>query len=240
MRLITIDDTTMLKTPEWERLMETKVSGITDDRSICREWSRIKTAVVKADGSPKGTNVSHRHYVPYQRIRNALKGFIDDCSVREAYQRLELAIKALYEDCSTFPITALQPPKESSSSAAGEYWASIDEEYTRGYVRDWFTWAFEIICDYPDNIYYGHGAGDWNGWDVDVPSGHAQSATQQTRVERGAAKLRQVLSYTDHTGHHFCLFDIDENGKPIGSIGPKNLLSRALKTSSSFPTPEID
>ena len=215
--------------------METKVLGITDERSICREWSSIKTAVVRADGSPKDTTVSHRHYVPYQRIRNALKDFIDDCSVREAYRRLELAIKALYVDCSTFSITALKPPKTGSS---GGYWAGIDEEYTRGYVRDWFTWAFEIICDYPDNIYYGHGTGDWTGWDVDVPSGHAQSAAQQARVERGSARLRQVLSYTDHTGHHSCLYDIDDLGKPIGSIGPRNVLARLLKSSSAFPTPE--
>ena len=231
MHLLTTDDTRVLKTPEWELFMGSKVLDIQGDRRTCREWSSIQTAVRKADGEPgnKMKDILYRHYVPYQRIRDALKRFVGDCTIREAYQRLEFAIRAIYEDCSTFPISALQPPRKDSS---GKYWASIDAEYTRGYVREWFTWAFEIICDYPNNIYYGRGSGDWNGWDVDVPSGGTYSAAQQTRVEKGAAKLYQVLSYDDHTGHCSTLIDVDENGKP--RAGRRNELSRLLLSSSAW------
>ncbi|VUC26215.1 unnamed protein product [Clonostachys rosea] len=178
--------------------------------------------------------VSNRHYIPYMRIQDGfLQNFLrvtggvppqDRLTLRAAGQRLEWAIQQLYFTSSGTafdPRRSFRPPlchrchqRVELKKCEHWQWSSVESSRTRAHASNWMTWALEIICDFPDNIYLGHGTGDRGGLSVDVPVGVNANQRdvvrrQSQRVAHGAAKLVNVLSS-----------DFRRDGMPIVGASP--------------------
>ena len=73
-----------------------------------------------------------------------------------------------------------------------EFEASSKEtlkQQTRMAFEVWTVWDVEVICDYPDNLFYGNGRGDQNGTAVDVPN----DTGSKEKVKAGAMSLYEAL-----------------------------------------------
>jgi hypothetical protein len=55
----------------------------------------------------------------------------------------------------------------------------------------WFSWAFEAICDWPENIFRGPGSGDAGGTGIDIPS--APSSDLRNRLENAMGALNAFV-----------------------------------------------
>lgn len=206
MEFITTNDRQPMTEAAWKTFEDEIVLQLTDSRNVGFEWNAIKTAVKAADGVA-GPGSSNRHYVPYQKIRNALNEALQGKTRKEACDIILDIILHIYDQPNAiFSIDELKPPPYGKT--VGESLDATRKLRQRGDMALWVTWALEAICDYPDNIFFGPGTGDKQGTKIDLPTDPTKGPAQLARVQGGAKLLYDKLSKNLKSL-------IDANGKKI-------------------------
>ena len=154
-----------------------------------KTWAKNKDGYQKGrDGDVPGKKPSYRHYVPYQRIFNALQlAFLG----KKRKDILEWMLSPTPYSTSPCLINTLQvdapdwlPKLGDPSKSRMAYDCAID-------------WATTRVCFWQENYYYGFGAGDLQGRALDVPTTPKIGPTQKARVEAAAQKLKANIPTLD-------------------------------------------
>jgi hypothetical protein len=143
-------------------------------RSPQYDFASVKKWVKETDGED-GSQI-YRHYVPFQRIWQAISSLMLMKTRREV---LGWLIKRV------LPVLKLEEDEFLKRYA--------DPMENRMAFDIWLDWAVGSICDWKENIYYGDGEGDHAGSELDKPTGPKKAAIA-TRVEAAAETLAKVIS----------------------------------------------
>ncbi|MCJ1289582.1 hypothetical protein MMC34_001115 [Xylographa carneopallida] len=185
----------------WKNFLEGTVVEISGGRAISFEWNLIKKKVDEAVENKKTSGAACKHYVPHQKIKEAIQTILE----AKRWARLSNDLRACLPDYKPRPKYGYTPEDLENYKAKcdtdtakwkshpeKEFEASSKEtlkQQTRMAFEVWTVWDVEVICDYPDNLFYGNGRGDQNGTAVDVPN----DTGSKEKVKAGAMSLYEAL-----------------------------------------------
>lgn len=137
-------------------------------------FDSVKKWVKDTDGE-SGSQI-YRHYVPFQRIWQAISSFMLKQTRGQVLEWLQRVLPELKLKEDEF-LKKYANPMENRMA-----------------FDIWLDWAVGSICDWKDNIYYGEGAGDHAGNELDTPTG-PNKADIATRVEAASKTLADMIPH---------------------------------------------
>ena len=153
-----------------------------------KAWAKKQDGYDAHRDGPATGKPSYRHYVPYQRIFNALqlvflgkkrKDILLWMLSGTPYSRSPCLINTLQIDAPDW-LPKLGDPSKSRMA----FDCAID-------------WATTRVCFWHANYYYGFGTGDRQGRALDVPTTPKIGPTQKERVEAAARTLKANIPTLD-------------------------------------------
>lgn len=144
--------------------LDEEIAEIQYVRAYSYEWTATKNWVNQDEHPPvPGRNRQYRHFIPRQKIVDAL--IVTIASQGMTRKQAFVYLMGVIETLEIPPDDHFSAPPDSGFELMQEQ----ERPYTILEYNSWLTWAIEAIADWRGNIYRGFGLGDGNGTKLDVP-----------------------------------------------------------------------